>query len=40
MGKHLPELIERYERIPPAYRNERDGAGLTVEQRLVAGLGN
>lgn len=38
MGKHLPELIERYERIPPAYRNERDGAGLTVEQRLVAGL--
>jgi len=38
MGKHLPELIERYERVPPAYRHERDGEGLTVDQRLVAGL--
>jgi hypothetical protein len=38
MGKHLPELIERYERVPPAYRLERDGEGLTVEERLVASL--
>jgi hypothetical protein len=38
MGKHLPELIERYERVPPAYRSERDGEGLTVDERLVAGL--
>lgn len=38
MGKHLPELIERYERVPQAYRNERDGDGLTVDQRLIAGL--
>jgi hypothetical protein len=38
MGKHLPELIDRYERIPPAFRKERDGAGLTVDERLVAGL--
>lgn len=38
MGKHLPELIERYERVPAAYRNEPDGEGLTVDQRLVAGL--
>ncbi len=38
MGKHLPELIERYERVPPAYRHERDGEGLTVDQRLIAGL--
>lgn len=38
MGKHLPELIERYERVPPAYRNERDGEGLTVDERLVASL--
>lgn len=38
MGKHLPELIERYERVPSAYRHERDGEGLTVDQRLVAGL--
>jgi hypothetical protein len=38
MGKHLPELIERYERVPAAYRHERDGAGLTVDERLVASL--
>lgn len=38
MGRHLPELIERYERVPPAYRSERDGDGLTVDERLVAGL--
>src|SRR6185503_10986234 len=38
MGKHLPELIERYERIPAAYRGERDGEGLTVDERLVQGL--
>ena len=38
MGKHLPELIERYERVPAAYRNERDGEGMTVDQRLIAGL--
>ena len=38
MGKHLPELIDRYERIPAAYRHEPDGEGLTVDQRLVASL--
>jgi hypothetical protein len=38
MGKHLPELIERYERVPAAYRVERDGEGLTVDERLVASL--
>jgi hypothetical protein len=38
MGKHLPELIERYERVPAAYRKERDGEGLTVDERLIAGL--
>jgi hypothetical protein len=38
MGKHLPELIERYERVPASYRSERDGDGLTVDERLVAGL--
>jgi len=38
MGKHLPELIERYERVPAAYRNERDGEGMTVDERLVQGL--
>ena len=39
MGKHLPELIARYERVPTAYRAERDGEGLTVDERLVQGLG-
>jgi hypothetical protein len=38
MGKHLPELIERYERVPAAYRKERDGEGLTVDERLVKSL--
>jgi hypothetical protein len=38
MGKHLPDLIERYERVPAAYRSERDGEGLTVDERLVSGL--
>lgn len=38
MGKHLPELIERYERIPPNYRHQADGEGLTADQRLVASL--
>jgi hypothetical protein len=38
MSIHLPGLIERYERVPPAYRQERDGEGKTVDQRLVEGL--
>jgi hypothetical protein len=38
MGKHLPELIERYERVPAAHRAQRDGEGLTVDERLVSGL--
>jgi hypothetical protein len=38
MGKHLPELIDRYERVPPVYRQEKDGDGLTVDERLVASL--
>jgi hypothetical protein len=38
MGKHLPDLIERYERIPAAYRKERDGEGRTVDERLVSSL--
>ncbi len=38
MGRHLPELIERYERVPTAYRAEKDGEGLTVDERLIAGL--
>ena len=38
MGKHLPELIERYERIPDAYRHQPDGEGLTADQRLTQSL--
>jgi hypothetical protein len=38
MSIHLPGLIERYERVPPAYRNELDGEGKTVDERLVEGL--
>jgi hypothetical protein len=38
MGKHLPELIERYERVPAAYQQERDGEGMTVDERLVVSL--
>jgi hypothetical protein len=38
MSIHLPGLIDRYERVPPAYRAERDGEGKTVDQRLVEGL--
>ena len=38
MGKHLPELIQRYESVPAAYRAERDGEGLTVDERLITGL--
>jgi hypothetical protein len=31
-------LIDRYERVPAAYRQERDGEGLTVDERLVKSL--
>jgi hypothetical protein len=38
MGKHLPELIDRYERIPASHRLQTDGEGMTADQRLVASL--
>lgn len=38
MSIHLPGLIDRYVRVPPAYRQEEDGEGKTVDQRLVEGL--
>jgi hypothetical protein len=38
MSIHLPGLIDRYERVPPAYRQEQDGEGKTVDERLVEGL--
>ncbi|WP_294173260.1 hypothetical protein [uncultured Sphingomonas sp.] len=39
MSVHLPGLVERYVHVPPAYRSQPDAEGLTVDQRLVEGLG-
>jgi hypothetical protein len=39
MGQHLPDLLDRYEKVPAAYRKQQDGGGLTVEDRLLSGLG-
>ena len=33
MSIHLPGLIDRYLRVPPAFRGERDGEGKTVDER-------
>jgi len=38
MSIHLPGLIDRYERVAPAYRQERDGEGKTVNERLIEGI--
>lgn len=39
MSIHLPGLIDRYLHVPPAYRGQVDGEGITVDQRLVEALG-
>jgi hypothetical protein len=39
MSIHLPSLIDRYLHVPPAYRSQQDGEGVTVEERLVEALG-
>lgn len=38
MSKHLPGLIDRYVNVPPAYRSQRDGEDVSVDERLVEGL--
>jgi len=38
MSVHLPGLIERYAHVPAAYRSEKDGDGMTADQRLVEAL--
>jgi hypothetical protein len=38
MSIHLPGLIERYANVPTAYREEQDGEGKTVDERLVESL--
>lgn len=40
LGKHLPELIDRYEKVAPAQRRTAEAPGLpTIERQLVDGLG-
>ena len=39
MSLHLPSLIDRYLHVPAAYRDQRDGEGISVDERLVEGLG-
>lgn len=38
MSVHLPGLIDRYLHVPPAYRGQEDGEGVTVDARLVEAL--
>jgi hypothetical protein len=38
MSIHLPGLIDRYAKVPAAYRAEADSEGKTIDQRLVEGL--
>ena len=38
MSIHLPGLIERYANVPSAYRQQQDGEGKTVDERLVESL--
>jgi hypothetical protein len=38
MSLHLPGLIDRYAHVPPEFRDQRDGEGISVDQRLVEGL--
>ena len=38
MSLHLPVLIDRYLHVPAAYRDQRDGEGISVDERLVEGL--
>lgn len=38
MGQHLPDLIQRYEKVPVTYRMQKDADGFSVEDRLLSGL--
>ena len=38
MSVHLPGLIDRYVNVPQAYRSQKDGEDVTVDERLVEGL--
>ena len=40
LGKHLPELIDRFEKVAPAQRKVAEAPGMpTIERQLVDGLG-
>ena len=38
MSVHLPNLIDRYRHVPIAYRDQRDGEGISVDERLIEAL--
>ena len=38
MSTHLPGLIDRYLHVPQAYRGERDGEDVSVDERLVEAI--
>lgn len=38
MSVHLPNLIDRYVHVPAAYRGQRDGENVSVDERLVEAL--
>jgi hypothetical protein len=38
MSVHLPGLIDRYVNVPPAYRSQKDGEDVTIDERLIEGL--
>ena len=38
MSVHLPNLIDRYLHVPGAYRDQLDGEGVSVDERLVEAL--
>jgi hypothetical protein len=38
MSVHLPNLIDRYLHVPQAYRDQRDGEGVSIDERLIEAL--
>lgn len=38
IGTHLPNLIDRYLKVPPAFRATGDGGDPSVDERLVEAL--
>lgn len=39
LGQHLPELVDRYTKVPPAQRKTPAPDGSNIEKRLIDGLG-